>query len=152
MFEDPFEKLCSSIGILFSSRGQARAGRRGRQTMAHAIPPVARHHEAARPPRLRLTRRGRIVLIVIPLSLLALAVLALWAALMAPAHASDEQLAGPGQAVTVTVRPGESLWTIAARTAPGQDPRVTIGQIRELNDLGGSRVVPGEQLLVPVAG
>ena len=122
--------------------------------MAHAIPPVApvARHETARPTRLRLTRRGRIVLIVIPLSLLALAVLALWAALMAPAHAGTEALAGPGHAVTVTVRPGESLWTIAARTTPGQDPRVTIGQIRELNDLDGSRVVPGEQLLVPIAG
>ena len=122
--------------------------------MAHALPPAAppARHETARPPRLRLTRRGRLVLVVIPLSLLALAILALWAALVAPAHAGAESLAGPGDAVTVTVRPGESLWTIAARTAPAQDPRVTIGQIRELNDLEGSRVVPGEQLLVPVAG
>lgn len=114
--------------------------------------PVGSRTPAEMTPPLKLTRRGRIVLIVIPAFLAALALLFAWAALMAPARASGEHLEGPGGAVTVTVQPGESLWTIAQARVPDQDPRVTISQIRELNDLAGSRVLPGEQLLVPVAG
>jgi hypothetical protein len=121
--------------------------------MAHAIhlgtlpaPPAAR----APRPALRLTRRGRLVLVVIPLFLATLAVLVAWAALTAPAQASAQPLTGPGGAVTVTVQPGESLWTIAARRVPNQDPRVTISQIQDLNGLTGVRVLPGEQILVPV--
>ncbi|GAB4098782.1 LysM peptidoglycan-binding domain-containing protein [Sinomonas halotolerans] len=123
--------------------------------MAHALATgtrraSTRRHERQRPTPLRLTRRGRFVLIILPLSLAMVGLLALWAALMAPAHAEAEMLAGPGEAVAVTVQPGDSLWTIAAEHAPGQDARVTIGQIQELNDLTGSRVVAGERLLVPV--
>jgi hypothetical protein len=33
---------------------------------------------------------------------------------------------------------------------PNQDPRVTISQIQDLNGLTGVRVLPGEQILVPV--
>lgn len=122
--------------------------------MAYAI--VVGGHAAVRRtradlPPIRLTRRGRIVLVIVPLFLAALAALFAWAALMAPARAADAQLAGPGATVTVTVQPGDSLWTIASDRVPGQDPRVTISQIRELNDMAGARVLPGEQILVPVA-
>ncbi len=57
--------------------------------------------------------------------------------------------------VTAThqVRAGDSLWTIAASvTEPGADVRTTIEAIRELNDLAGSVIVPGQQLEVPVIG
>ncbi|MDP9883557.1 LysM repeat protein [Sinomonas atrocyanea] len=121
--------------------------------MAHAIHlgtlPAPRTARAPRP-ALRLTRRGRIVLVVIPLFLATLALLVAWAALTAPAQAAAEPLTGPGGTVTVTVQPGESLWTIAARRVPNQDPRVTISQIQDLNGLTGVRVLPGEQILVPV--
>lgn len=51
---------------------------------------------------------------------------------------------------TVTVQPGESVWQIATRVAPGADTRQVVQQIRELNDLGsGSALVPGVQLTVP---
>lgn len=54
---------------------------------------------------------------------------------------------------TVTVQPGESVWQIATRVAPGADTRQVVQQIRELNDLGsGSALVPGVQLTVPSAG
>ncbi|GAB3274973.1 hypothetical protein GCM10027449_13820 [Sinomonas notoginsengisoli] len=122
--------------------------------MAHAI--VLGGHSGLRSirpelPPLRLTRRGRIVLVVMPLFLAALAALVAWAALVAPARAGVEQLDGAGSTVTVTVQPGESLWTIAAQRVPDQDPRVTISQIRELNDLSGTRVLPGEQVHVPLS-
>ena len=141
---------------------------RGRQTMAHAISvgtrPAPRPARNSRPmqslqpaqnlrpapqPPLRLTRRGRIVLIVVPLFLATLAALVAWAALTAPAEAAVAPPAGPGATLTVTVQPGDSLWTIAARRVPDQDPRVTISQIQDLNGLSSGRVLPGEQILVP---
>lgn len=127
-------------------------GQHSQPRMSPRRVPVGSGAAAGKQPPLRLTRRGRIVLIVVPAFLAALAVLLAWAALMAPAKASGEHLEGPGGAVTVTVQPGDSLWTIAAARVPDRDPRVTISQIRELNDLAGSRVLPGEQILVPVGG
>ncbi|WP_369047063.1 LysM peptidoglycan-binding domain-containing protein [Sinomonas sp. P10A9] len=110
---------------------------------------VLRPARSKQPP-LRLTRRGRIVLVVLPMFVATLALLVAWAGFAAPARAGSEHLVGPGTAVTVTVQPGDSLWTIAADRVPDQDPRVTISQIRELNGLRGSRVLPGEQIMVPV--
>jgi hypothetical protein len=120
--------------------------------MAHAIligtRPALHPARRAAPP-LRLTRRGRIVLVIVPLFLATLGLLVGWAAMTAPAQAGDGGLVGPGATVTVTVQPGESLWTIASSRVPDQDPRVTISQIQDLNGLGRARVVPGEQILVP---
>jgi LysM repeat protein len=49
------------------------------------------------------------------------------------------------------VRAGDSLWTIAqAATEPGADVRLTIEAIRQINDLSGSVIVPGQRLEVPV--
>ena len=58
-----------------------------------------------------------------------------------------------GIEITAThqVRAGDSLWTIAeAATEQGADVRTTIEAIRELNDLSGSVIVPGQRLEVPV--
>ncbi|NNG36075.1 LysM peptidoglycan-binding domain-containing protein [Nakamurella aerolata] len=59
----------------------------------------------------------------------------------------------PVSVSTVTVQPGESVWQIASRVAPGADTRQVVQQIRDLNGLGsGSELVPGVQLSVPAAG
>jgi LysM repeat protein len=58
----------------------------------------------------------------------------------------------PGAAATaemVTVRPGETLWAIAEREAPGVDPRETIAAIMDLNALESSAVEAGSVLLLP---
>ena len=106
--------------------------------------------QAVKPPRLRLTRRGRIVLIGLPLVLLAALLLSLTGMLNSPAKAADTS---GGLAVTptvsVTVQPGESLWAIAGAVDPGRDPRDVIADIVQLNDLDGGRVMPGQQLFVP---
>ena len=106
--------------------------------------------QAVKPPRLRLTRRGRIVLIGLPLVLLAAILLSLTGLLNSPAKAADT---ASGLAVTptvsVTVQPGESLWAIAGAVDPSRDPRDVIADIVQLNDLDGGRVMPGQQLFVP---
>jgi LysM repeat protein len=103
-----------------------------------------------KPPRLRLTRRGRIVLIGLPLVLLAALLLSLAGLLNSPAKAADN---ANGLTVTptvsVTVQPGESLWAIAGKVDPDRDPRDVIADIVQLNDLQAGKVMPGQQLFVP---
>ncbi len=91
--------------------------------------------------RVRLTRRGRAVVL-----LLALALAGFAAILAAPAS----QAADPaGPAPTVVVRSGDTLWSIAAKYAPSSDPFATIDEIRRLNRLTGFTVPVGVRLTLP---
>lgn len=48
---------------------------------------------------------------------------------------------------------GETLWNIAQTVTPvGGDVRVTVYEIKRLNELGGSIIYPGELLVVPSVG
>jgi hypothetical protein len=101
-------------------------------------------------PPLRLTRRGKIVLIGIPLMLLAALLLSLVGFLNAPAKAADSTAdLALTRTVSVTVQAGESLWAIAGTVAPERDPRDVIADIVQLNNLSAGSVVPGQQLFVP---
>jgi LysM domain len=95
---------------------------------------------------LRLTRRGRIVVAVI--TVLLLAVLSLIAAMSA--EATNQAPARTAQGLTqVIVRPGQSLWSVAENADPSADTRVVIQQIADLNGLTGSAVFAGQRLWVP---
>ena len=74
------------------------------------------------------------------LLLAALALIA-WAML---ARASQ----GAGPTVRYTVKPGDTLWTIAVRHYAG-DPRDGIWKIERRNHLGGALISPGQKLLLP---
>jgi hypothetical protein len=92
-------------------------------------------------PALRLTRRGRLV------------VLALFTAFAAGAGAlvATSSGAAPTMAdarVTV-VRPNDTLWLIATREFPGRDPFEAIDAIRLLNGITDYTVRPGEELRLP---
>ena len=52
----------------------------------------------------------------------------------------------------VTVAPGDTLWSIAAEAAPGEDRRDTVHRIVELNALGGPRLSVGQRVAVPTDG
>ena len=54
--------------------------------------------------------------------------------------------AGPKQ--TYVVRPGDTLWTVAARSYSG-DPRQGVWLIEQRNHLASATIVPGEKLVVP---
>ena len=109
--------------------------------------PVRRADEraAAQPSGpVRLTRLGRIVVL---LAVLAMA-FAAFALLGGPAVSTGQTHHAAQH--TVVVRGGETLWDIASRIAPGEDPRVVIGDIVDLNNLsdaGSIRV--GQELYVP---
>ena len=53
---------------------------------------------------------------------------------------------GPDQ---VVVRPGQTLWSIAAAAEPSADPRVVVQQIIEANALSGATIQAGQLLWVP---
>jgi LysM repeat protein len=98
--------------------------------------------------RLRLTRRGRFV-VAAAAALLATA-LSLVAAVAAQATSRAFPPSTSGQHVTlVTVRPGDSLWSVAERADPGADPSLVVQQIIRLNRLSGDTVLAGEQLWAP---
>ena len=50
------------------------------------------------------------------------------------------------------VREGDTLWSIAQRVAPGEDPRPLVDAIVSANRVDAGAIVPGQTLLVPSAG
>lgn len=98
--------------------------------------------------RLRLTRRGRLVLVSIAAAPLVAA--ALWFGLNSGIAAADNHGGAPAVGLRhVTVAPGDSLWQIAETVAPHDDPRDVISAIVDLNDLRSSELVPGQSLAIP---
>ena len=55
----------------------------------------------------------------------------------------------PQAMVDITVGPGDTLWSIAAATAPDRDPRDVIEEIRALNAVTGDALPVGIVLRVP---
>lgn len=127
-------------------RARTRAGRRAVATRAPRDTP--RSHGGARsagdsatPQSVYWRRRATVVLgLLVVVFLLA----ALIGRVGAGAQLEDE-IAGH-----VVVEPGETLWEVAAATAPeGVDAREHLLQLRELNGLSGSRVEAWTVVLVP---
>ncbi|AKV86030.1 hypothetical protein BMW26_11175 [Microbacterium sp. 1.5R] len=97
--------------------------------------------------RLKLTARGRRVVLAVAAVPLA-AGIAFAALSGGSAMASGEQTATASFA-TVTVMPGDTLWSIAESVAPGADPRDVIGDITRLNLLRGGELQIGQELAIP---
>jgi Tfp pilus assembly protein FimV len=55
----------------------------------------------------------------------------------------------PAQRVVV-VREGDTLWSIARKVRPDEDPRVTVEAIVEADGVDAGALVPGQSLAVPV--
>ena len=102
--------------------------------------------------RVRLTRRGRIVVAVLITASMVLVAALAWLAGTAKADAAGSGV--PSSAVyhslrSVVVMPGQSLWSIATQYEPTADPRSVIQEIIDLNALSGTSVQPGERLWLP---
>jgi len=90
---------------------------------------------------IRLTRRG--VITVVSAVVLASCLMGGIAWASAPPTA----VGGADTPATVTVRPGDTLWSIALRSAPNRDPRAEVDQISSLNHLAdGQTLSPGQVL------
>jgi LysM repeat protein len=55
---------------------------------------------------------------------------------------------GAGPTARYTVKPGDTLWSIAVRHYAG-DPREGIWKIEHRNQLSGALISPGQKLLLP---
>jgi LysM domain len=82
--------------------------------------------------------------------------LAAFLLLVAPALVRDQALgraesrvAYSTQRVSYTVRPGDTLWSIAQRIAPGRDPRPVVDQLIEDNHLQGGDLQVGQAIDLP---
>lgn len=107
--------------------------------------------------RIQLTRRGRLVLLGVPAivtaAVMVFAALAIGLGSIAtPAQASAEYTAVDlaDYAVSVTVLPGDNLWSIASASNPNGDVRDVVSEIVALNELGSGVLQAGQRLYVPL--
>ncbi len=98
--------------------------------------------------RLRLTTRGRRVVALLA-SLPAIVALSIAIVSSGGALASAEHGAAADQFATVTVMPGDTLWSIAEEVAPAADPRDVVDAIMRLNALGSAQLDAGVELAIP---
>ena len=112
------------------------------KTATHARP---EGHAPAGRPALRLTRRGRLVFFVTFL----LAAVGMVLFVLSGVATGTAEAGEPVPVRMVQVEAGDTLWSIATRAAPGEDPRDLIDEIQELNSLEGSLPV-GTEIAVPV--
>ncbi len=61
--------------------------------------------------------------------------------------AAPSRPAGP----TYVVRPGDTLWAIALRVAPAEDPRAVVDRIVGANGIDAGSLIPGQALVLPSA-
>ncbi len=94
--------------------------------------------------RLRMTKRGRAVLLtLVSVPLVAATLLLGLNAGAATGTSSSTPLA------KVTVVGGETLWGVAKQIAPNADPRDVIAAIEDVNQLQTADIQPGQQLNIP---
>lgn len=94
----------------------------------------------------RLTRRGRFLARLAVIASLSILLLASFSLATASNQSSDSSYTSPY--VKVTVRPGETLWSLAAKSGSG-DRRAMVDEIIEVNNLKSPEVVAGQKLYLP---
>ena len=92
----------------------------------------------------RFTRRGVVVAV---LATLALGFLLLFVA-QASAGSAPAGVPAVAAGSTVTVQPGDTLWSIAQRAQPNRDPRGVVDRLLRLNHLDSVSLIPGQTLKV----
>jgi len=112
---------------------------------------TTRPARSGQPGRVRLTRRGRVVLAALGVVTVTAMVTLFWLSVAGGAQAASHGLRGGAYRgmTRVAVRPGQTLWSIASQAEPAADPRLVIRQIIEANALGGPVIQPGQSLWVP---
>lgn len=95
---------------------------------------------------MRLTRRGRVVLVTV---FAGLSLAAFWAGAKATSWADDATPVSHAGQPWVVVNQGDTLWKIADAYAVGDDPGPVVAEIIKLNDLDDSLIRPGTRLYLP---
>ncbi len=101
--------------------------------------------------QLRLTPRGRAVArlaVVTSLSILLLAGFSLFSG--ATAGSTDSISTTPY--MKITIKPGETLWSIASNLSGSGDRRDLVDELIEVNRLKSPEVVAGQKIYIPTRG
>ena len=97
---------------------------------------------------IKLNRRGKLArtLVVLSLAIVAASV----AGGQAGADTSQSSVAASGSFITVTVAPGDTVWSLASRVAPEGQAGALVSAIIEINSLGSGDVVAGQKIRIPL--
>ena len=98
--------------------------------------------------RIVLNRRGRLArtLVVLSLAIVAASV----AGGQAGADTSKSTVVAADSFITVTVAPGDTVWSLASRVAPQGEAGALVSAIIEINSLGSGDVVAGQKIRIPL--
>ena len=99
-------------------------------------------------PSVRLNRRGRLARTLVVLSL------AIVAASVAGGEAganTDPTPVASKSFITVTVAPGDTVWSLANRVSDGQGVRSLVAAIIEVNGLSSGDLEAGEKIRIPLS-
>jgi hypothetical protein len=113
-------------------------------TLSPTFAPAFQRTAQVTQPELRLTRRGRLVVLALGLAL----VFAVGLLFSGVSFASDESVGYPTRVVMVA--PGDTLWAIADDAAGSGSTRDMVTTISELNGISGGGVQAGQRLVVPL--
>ena len=95
---------------------------------------------------LRLTRRGRVAVLLAALLTVTILVIALGSSTTA-----TDVPGAPVATRTVTVHPGDTLWKLATQANPNGDIRQTVDDIMQLNSLvSASGLQMGSEVALPI--
>ena len=102
---------------------------------------------SAVPSGVHLNRRGRLARTFVVLSL----AIVLGSVISAKAGAGTTAApTAPGSFITVTVAPGETVWSLANRLASGGDVRSLVSEIISVNSLPSVDLSAGQKLRIPL--
>jgi nucleoid-associated protein YgaU len=142
---DVFETLVISAVPPFERAAALRVVTGPQEGRAGSSRLAAVEVDSARAPQpIRLTRRGRLVLLAVAILLMLFG----FSIGKSVSFASTVPVPSTGSQ-TVIVQPGDTLWAIATQVAPKTDPRVTVQRIIALNGLRNADVLAGQQLALP---
>jgi hypothetical protein len=105
----------------------------------------ARRADVGHPGSVRLTRRGRLVVLALMLGGIFLAL-----TFLGGHSAATDEAGAPVETRTVVVGEGDTLWGIASEVAEPGEVREVIHHIQELNALPSAALMRGQELAVPV--
>ena len=95
----------------------------------------------------QLNRRGRLARTLVVLSL----AIVLASLVSAKAGAGTEVVpAAAGSFITITVAPGETLWSLAARVEHDGDLRSLVSEIVSVNSLASVDLTAGQKIRIPL--
>ena len=101
----------------------------------------------ANPSTITLNRRGRLARTFVVLSL----AIVLGSVVSAKAGAgTDTSPQAGGSFITVTVAPGDTVWSLANRLAGSRDVRSLVSEIISVNSLASVDVATGQKLRIPL--